>query len=264
MRRAVVDTEAGKVSWEEVGDGPHLVVLHSLLTDRHAFDPVVGVLSDHWTVDLVDLPGFGESAPAGPEIDAYADAVGGFLRARELDPSTTALMGNGLGGFVALGTAIRYGDLLSRLCLVGCGAAFGAAARETFRTMADRVEEGGMDSVLELAVRRIFPERYLEENPEVARERRDVLMRTRPSAFVAACRALSRVDYRRQAGMVANPTLILVGTEDGATPPAMARELHALIPGSDLVEMEAVGHAPQLQDPEGFVRASGEFLLGRQ
>lgn len=260
MSRRVVDTGLGRVSWDQIGSGPDLVILHSLLTDRHAFDPVLPALSQGRRVDLVDLPGFGDSTPVDSSMDAYADAVGAFLEAAGFDPSTTTLLGNGLGAFISLGTAIRHGERFHRLCLVGCGVAFPEEARATFATMAGRVEEGGMGSVVDVAVRRIFPDGHLAAHPELFDLRREVLVRTKPDAFVTACRALQRVDYRADAGAVSNPTLLVVGSDDGATPPPMAQEAHKLIPGSTLIELEGVGHAPQLQDPAGFLEAVEGFL----
>lgn len=261
LTHRTLKTRAGTISFEQTGDGPDLVVLHSLLTDRRAFDPVVPVWARSLTVSLVDLPGFGLSSPVGPSIDAYADAVAGFLEEGGFDPATTVVAGNGFGAFIALGLAVRHGSRFARLCLVGCGVGFPDAARTVFATMAAQVEEGGMEAVVEVAVRRIFPEGHLEAHPELIEQRRRVLLETAPEAFITACVALQQVDYRSQAGQVSNPTLIVVGSEDGATPPPMAREAHASIPGSRLVEIEGVGHAPQLQDPPRFLEAVEGFLF---
>ena len=57
-----------------------------------------------------------------------------------------------------------------------------------------------------------------------------------------------------------NSTLILVGDEDQATPPQLAEELHTLIPGSTLTRLHGVAHAPQIQDPAGFISATRRFL----
>ncbi len=260
MSRMVVTLPVGALSLTRTGEGPDLVVLHSLLTDRHAFDPVVPALAERWRVNLVDLPGFGESTGVDPTIDAYADAVGGLLAAGDFDPSTTAVMGNGLGAFVGLGAAVRHGDRFERLVLVGCGLTFAPGDRQAFTRMAGAVAEGGMEAVVEVAVRRIYPEAHLDAHPELVEERRRVLLATDPDAFVNACRALGAVDYRPSASSIRNPTLIVVGTVDGPTPPALAREAHAGIAGSQLVELDGVGHAPQLQDPERLLGAVAGFL----
>ncbi|HEY5651824.1 MAG TPA: alpha/beta hydrolase [Acidimicrobiia bacterium] len=186
--------------------------------------------------------------------------IGALLEAGEFDPDTTAVLGNGLGAFVALGTAIRHGRLFDRLALVGCGVAFSDESKAAFVGMIDRVERGGMHAVVDVAVRRIFSEAFLDAHPDVLAERAEVLRRTDPDAFVDACSALIGMDYRTAAAEVTNPTLIVVGDQDQATTPSMARELHAVVAGSRLVELPGIAHAPQLQDAAGFLAAVDGFL----
>ena len=71
--QASVDTPKGRVSYVERGAGTPLVILHSLLTDRHAFDGVLDRLPGR--VISLDLPGYGESDPAEPAIESYADQM---------------------------------------------------------------------------------------------------------------------------------------------------------------------------------------------
>jgi 3-oxoadipate enol-lactonase len=210
----------------------------------------------------MDLPGFGSTAPAPPAIDAYAHRVAALIETLDLDPSEVTLIGNGLGAFVALGCAIHHGDRFERLLLVGCGAGFPEPAKQAFDQMIQTVSYGGMEAVIPIALRRIFTEAYLEEHPDMAEARAAVLRRTDVAAFVTACTALGELDYSDQARKVTNPTMILVGEEDQATPPSLAERLHGLIAGSALVRIPGVAHAPQLQDPGGFVDAVRQFLEG--
>lgn len=263
MSVEIIETAAGPVSFERVGDGPDLVLLHSLLSDRHVFDQVVSRLAGRRRVNVVDLPGFGDTRLVEPGIDNYADLIGDLLVAGGFDPDTTGLLGNGLGAFVALGTAIRHGDRFDRLTLVGCGAAFPEEGKQAFRAMVDRVREGGMDAIVEQAVRRIFTEDFIDAHPEMADDRRIVLGKTDPRAFEAACLSLIDLDYREAAAGVANPTLVVVGSHDEATPPGLGRDLADRIPGAAFVELPGIAHAPQLQDPGGFFDAIAGFLEAR-
>ena len=252
----MVETARGTVSYSETGSGPVRLVLHSLLTDRNAFERVTGPLGGRFIA--MDLPGFGGTKAALPDIDDYAHTVAAFIETLELD--RPALMGNGLGAFIALGTAIHHGDLLGRVLLAGCGAGFPEPAKVAFTKMIEAVEAGGIEAIIPIALRRIFTETYLEQHPDMAQERAEVLVRTDPDALITACRALQAVDYRSSALRVAHPTMILVGEEDQATPPHLAEELHGLISGSTLTRLPGLAHAPQIQDPAGFVSATREFL----
>lgn len=254
----VIESAAGRFSYGETGTGPTRLILHSLLTDRTAFDHVADSMGGR--VVTLDLPGFGSTDPASPNIDDYARHVADFIDVAGLDAATLTLIGNGLGAFVALGTVINHSDSMARVILVGCGPAFPDQAKTAFAGMIESVTSGGMTAVVPTALRRIFTDEYLATHPEMARERQEILEKTDPAAFVTACRALIAMDYRLAARDITKPTLIVVGEDDQATPPALAEELHGLIGGSRLVQMAGVAHAPQLQDPEGFTAAIRTFL----
>jgi 3-oxoadipate enol-lactonase len=241
------------------GDGPDLVLLHSLLTDRGVWDRVVPDLARGRRVWQVDLPGYGGSAPAPPDIAAYADRVAGFLADREL-PATTAVVGNGLGAAVALALAVRHSTRFDRLVLAGGAAVFPDESKQAFATMAQRARDSGMAAVVDLAVRRIFTDDYLAAHPDELEERRAVLLRADPEAFATACTALQAMDMRADLAGVRNPTLVVVGDQDRATPPERARELVEGMPDAQLVLLRDCAHAPQLQHPKDFLAAIESFL----
>jgi 3-oxoadipate enol-lactonase len=237
-----------------------MVLLHSLLTDRHAFDRVAASLPGR--VIAVDLPGFGETSPAQPSIDSFAALINAGVHAIRGDNLPVTVMGNGLGAFVALAMAIDYEESVDRLILVGCGRTFPESAKPAFARMIEAVASGGMAAVTATALRRIFTEEYLDGHPEEAEERTRVLANTKPEAFMTACRALQKVDFSDVVGDVRAPTLIVVGEDDQATPPDMARALHDSLPNSALVILSGVAHAPQIQEPEAFVDAIRDGLEG--
>jgi len=261
---ARIEVPSGVVDVVSAGEGPDLVLLHSLLIDRSAFERVVPRLVRHRRVHLLALPGFDGSNKAGPTVEDYADRVADALRALRLGPGS-AVLGNGFGGFVAVALAARHGALFERLLLIDTAAGFPQAAKAAFAVMADKVAAGGMGAVAEIAARRIFHDAYLSAYPEAVAERRAVLMRFDPAAFVAACRALEQVDLRVALPAIANPTLVLVGELDAATPLDLARELAERIKGARFVMLPRCGHCPPLEQPDAFLAAIGPFLgLPRQ
>ena len=241
------------------GHGRNLVLLHSLLSDRTAFDRVAPRLAKERTLWLVNLPGFGASAPAGQTLEDVADRIAEQLQAMGLE-GPTDLLGNGFGGFVAVALAVRHGALFDKLVLVDTGAAIPPEGKPAFHGMAKRVEEGGMEAVLTTALQRMFPDDFLAANPVIAEERKASLRAAKPEHFAAACRALARFDRCAELGTIRNPTLVVVGLRDTATPPALSYELATGIPGATLVELPACGHSPHIQDPEGFWQAIKPFL----
>lgn len=248
---------AGEFDVEVVGEGRDLLLLHSLLTGRESWAPVVPALSRARRVSLLALPGFGGSAAAGPLVEDYADRVAEYVGTL---PGRPEVIGNGFGGVIALALAARHGGKLDKLVLADTAACFPEEGRAPFRAMAEAVERSGMPAIVPTAVKRIFPEPYLAAHPEAPAERREALLRMQPKPFATACRALARVDLRPALQGIRNPTLVLVGELDAATPPALAGELLAGIPGARLVQIPACGHCPPLEQPEAFLAAVQPFL----
>lgn len=243
----------------EHGSGKPLLLLHSLLADRSVFDKIVPVLSRTRRVIVPDLPGFGGSDSAGATIAGIADRLAGLFDALALGTQADVL-GNGLGGFIASMMAIRHGTKFDRLVLAGTGVGFTDQGRASFHVMAERVRGHGMEGVVDIAMKRLFPETFLEANPAVLAERRAGLVKTNPVFFAEACEALAGLDLRGEMGTISNPTLVIVGELDAATPPVMAHELVAAIAGARLIELPGIGHAPMAQAPDAFIAAMSGFL----
>lgn len=157
---------ASRLDVKIVGEGRHLVLLHSLLSDRTSYEPLADRIAGERRLVMVNLPGFGRAPPGGSALSDYAHAVAAVFDDLALPPETDVL-GNGLGGFVALALASRHGDRFARLVLVGSAIAFPEAGRATFRALADKVDKNGMGAVADAAMRRMFPEPFIAANPEV-------------------------------------------------------------------------------------------------
>lgn len=254
-----INLSDGVLDVVEQGSGKPLLLFHSLLADRSIFDAIVPMLARDRRVIVPDLPGFGGSSSAGATIEGIADRLAQLFDALDLGRNADVI-GNGLGGFVASTLAIRHGEKFDRLVLADTGVGFSESGSASFHTMAERVRESGMEGVIDIAMKRLFPEAYLEANPGVLAERQAALLKTNPDFFSEACLALAGLDLRGDIGSIRNPTLVVVGELDTATPPPMVRELAAAIPGARLVELPGLGHAPMAQAPEVFVDAMTDFL----
>ena len=245
------------------GTGPPLVLVHSLLTDARAFDPVAARFGARNRVHRVWLPGFGSSEPLPNEslsIFDIAGAVADAMTSAGITGRGAAVLGNGFGAFVCVALAIEHGHKFGPLVVANGGAAFSAERRGPFTTMSDLVTRSGMGAVVDTAARRIFSAEYLAANPEVVDERRRVLLDIHPGAFAASCRALRDMDLRPHVAAISNPTLVIAGGSDVTTPPEMSEELAAAIPGSELVVIENCGHCPPLERPAAFAEAVEDFL----
>lgn len=249
----------GAVQAEVTGSGTPVWLFHSLLADAGSCTPLAGRLSEHHQVVLPELPGFGGSAAAGPDLAAVADRMAAAIAGSQ---ARVAIVANGYGTFVALLLALRHPHLVSRMVLAGTGAAFSEPGRAAFRGMAAAAGSKGLEAIADTAMRRLFAPEFQDAHPELLAERRAHFLATSPAVFIGACNALAGLDIREAVRTLATPTLVLVGEQDEATPPAMAQELADLLPHATLVEMAGCAHVPQLQDTDGFLRLVGAFLAG--
>lgn len=245
----------------ESGQGRPLIMLHSLLAERSVFDRVNAPLSARYRLILPNLPAYGDSVALSQPVtvEAYADRVAEMADQMQL-PLETAVLGNGFGGFVAVAMAIRHGFKFGPFIFADTGAGFPDAAKEPLRALARAVESAGMEAVLDSAVKRMFPQEYIDANAGVIEERKEQLRSAKPALFAAAARALAEVSMQADLSGIENSVLVIVGAEDQTTPPALSRELRDAIPGATYFEIPGSGHCPQIQEPDCFVELVTGFL----
>jgi len=248
------------VDHDQRGNGPDLLLIHSLLTERSVFDLVLPQLAARYRVTRINLPGFGSSPPAVlHSVADHADHVARVMDELGL-PKDVTVFGNGFGAFVALELAIRHGGCFGPLIVADTLAAFPERARVPFRVMAERVLAGGMAAVLDTAIARMFPPAFAARHPELMAERKAALAAVDAQCFARACLALAALDLTRDAPRIANPTLVLCGALDQTTPPALARELAQLIPGARYEDIPECGHCPMLEQPALLTERVQGFL----
>ena len=257
----LLEKDGLRVEYHQSGEGPDLLLLHSLLTEMNVFARVLPALEAKHRVTRINLPGFGASAPVALDtVAAHADHVARVMDALAL-PATTDVFGNGFGAFVALELAARHGARMGRLLVADALAAFPEPARAPFRGMAERVRAGGMAAVLDTAIGRMFPPEFAAAYPAVIDERKRALAAVEPQCFARACLALAGLDLGDRLGAIRNPVLIMCGALDQTTPAPLARALAGLIPGARYEEIPGSGHCPMLEQPDALVRLIEGFRL---
>ena len=244
---------------QKTSGGRDLVVLHSLLADRHAFDPVLSRLAARHRVTLFNLPGFHGSAPAVlPLLAAYVAAIEDGFDEFKID-NDAVLIGNGFGGTVALAFALAHPERIAKLIVSDAAAGFPPEGEAQFAGMAAKVGEAGLGAIAEIAAKRVFSPAYLDAHPEKIEERKKVLLGIDPKAFIGACKILQEVDLTPLLSRLKVPTLVVCGEFDQATPPALTKQIAAKVSGARYVELPGCGHCPPLEQPEAFIAAIGEF-----
>jgi pimeloyl-ACP methyl ester carboxylesterase len=269
------------------GEGPTMVLVHGLGGSHVNWLAAGPLLARHARVLAVDLAGFGHTPPAGrsTRVRANQRLLGRFVE--EVAGAPALLVGNSMGGTIALLEAAEQPQRVAGLVLVDVslprppgvpldplvGAAFAAYAVPGVgeRLLASRRARLGPDGVaretLELCCvdpGRVPPE-VVEAGVALALERADLLWAD--AAFLAAARSLlvllgrSRTSLRAVASVRA-PTLMVHGGADRLVPLASARRVARLRPDWGFVVFRDVGHVPQIEAPERFAATVVRWLDG--
>ncbi|HZV21332.1 MAG TPA: alpha/beta fold hydrolase [Hyphomicrobiales bacterium] len=250
---------SGAATASRIGLGPDLAIVHSLLADASAFEPVLPWLSERFRVTLVNLPGFHGSAPVKAGIENYAGWLVEACEGLGVAPGATVIA-NGFGGTVVLALAAKKDGWLGKLILSDVAAGFPPEGRKAFEVMATKVENEGMASVATIAANRVFHPAYLAAHPEAVEERRQVLLGVQQEAFIAACKTLLTVDLTPELAKIVNAALVVCGELDAATPPSLCQALAKALPQGRYVEISQCGHCPPLEQPQAFISVISEFL----
>ena len=250
----------GTLTAVRTGKGRDMVLLHSLLADRHAFDSVLPQLAEKHRVTLINLPGFhGSLATPLALLDAYVAAIEDGYQEFGIG-SDSILIGNGFGGTLALAFALAHPERVAKLVLSDAAAAFPPEGRAAFAAMASKVAEAGLGAIAEIAASRVFSPAYLAAHPEKIEERKAVLMQIDPKAFQAACKILQEADLEPLLHRMKVPTFVVCGEFDQATPPLLNKAIASKVPGATYVELPGCGHCPPLEQPQQFLAAIRDFV----
>ncbi len=257
---AMIKVGPASVQYRQLGSGRDLLLLHSLLTEMTVFAGIEAALAKTRRLTLINLPGYGESAPIpAASVADYADHVAAVLAALRL-PHATDVFGNGFGGFVAVALAARHGARFDRLLVADALIAFPPPAKDPLRGMATRVETEGMSAVLDAAIARMFPPAFVAAHPDVVAARKAALAGAHAPSFARACRALAALDPTPELSRIRNRTFVTAGELDLTTPPAGAAELAAAIPGAQFRPIADCGHCPMIEQPAQLLELFEEFL----
>ncbi len=250
----------GALTAVRAGQGRDLVVLHSLLADRNAFDPVLPALTTKFRVTLINLPGFHGSQPLPLALmDGYIAAIEDGFEEFGIG-NDGVLMGNGFGGTVALAFALAHSERISKLVLSDAAACFPPQGREAFAVMAQKVQEAGLGAVAEIAAKRVHSPAYLQAHPEAIEQRKQVLLGINAKAFQDACKVLQETDLTPLLHHLRVPTVVVCGELDQATPPALNKQIVEKVAGAKYIELPGCGHCPPLEQPQQFLAAIKDFI----
>lgn len=207
------------------------------------------------------VAGLGETVNAQVANYGDADSIAAMARAVLSDaPERFALAGLSMGGYVALEIMRQAPQRVERLALLDTTArSDDAPKRETRRAGMAAAEQGKYGLVLRSMLAGLLAPQHLDSG--LAEEVVAMGERTGPEAYRRHQQAImDRIDSRPHLGAIAVPTLVGVGALDALTPPALAEEMAAAIPGAERVYFAETGHLSAMESPEQVTAALQDWL----
>jgi 3-oxoadipate enol-lactonase len=238
---------------------PTLVLANSLGTDLRVWDALVPHLRHGFRLVRYDKRGHGltDLTPGPYAMDGLARDLAGLLDALGTGP--VIVCGLSIGGMIAQALAASRPDLVRGLVLMCTAHKIGTA--ETWQQRIEAVRSPrGIDGIADAVLERWFGRAFREGRPEDLAGWRNMLTRTPVEGYAACCAAIRDADLTEAARALRAPTLCIAGEEDGATPPALVRELAGLVAGSRYVEVRGAGHLPCVQEPAVVAGAILRFV----
>jgi pimeloyl-ACP methyl ester carboxylesterase len=271
LRFRSIATSGARLSIMEAGTGPPALALHGLGGTKGSFLPTVAALAGRFRVIAVDMPGFGDSdKPIGAAYDPrfFADAVADLLDALALD--RVHLIGNSLGGRVALEIALRHPSRVGRLALLAPSLAWRRQRPWLPLLRLARPELGLVQlaprPLVEAIVHRLIP--GADEGWTAAGVDEFLRAYLTPSgraAFYAAARHIylekphGDVGFWPRLETLQPDALFVWGRRDRLVPIAFARHVADALPRARQLVLDC-GHVPQVERPAQTHAALAVFL----
>jgi pimeloyl-ACP methyl ester carboxylesterase len=263
MRARDIVVDGIRLHVTEAGRGPALLMLHGLSATHANWEHTVAAFSSRFRVIAPDLPGHGRSAK--PDAPYTIDFFAGVMRSlgRELGLDGAVVIGNSLGGQIAVQMALDYPAWTRALILAAPAGGFGqtvSALSWTIRAVAGpRVLSVALPYALERCV-------YDRTRAEHVERRRILFERIAHEDYPGFARAVNRsimgaiAAGRQPLHLIRQPVLLVWGRNDRMVALAGSRRLTRAVPHARLVVIDRCGHLPMLEHPEQFNRLVTDFL----
>ncbi len=250
------------LSYNDVGHGSVLVLLHGFCESKELWRDFEDSLSAKYRVISIDLPGFGESRleVESLSIGYMAEQVKELLD--DIEVTDCVMVGHSLGGYVSLDFAERYPE-----CLQGIGLFHSTAFADSEEKKVNRnriiefIETRGLEPFVTSFVPPLFAAQDVDGLEEEVEKVIEIARKTNPVAALETTKAMrDRKDYSDVLTDLHCPVLYIVGKEDGAVPmEASLAQCH--LPKDAVVHFyEQTGHMGMIEKKEDSIKAVGAFM----
>ena len=238
---------------------PWLIFSNSLMTDLSMWDDQVGALKGSYRILRYDQRGHGGTqAPDGKyTFDMLTADVIALMDALAI--KRAHFCGISMGGMTALFLAQRHPDRFDRIVAADCGPASTPAGAQQWKERIDLAADKGMGALADVTIPRWFPPEFVATKaPVLDKVRRMINARHRSRASPARAGAV-RLRPARPASPASAARCCASSAAKDATVAGM-EHIHATVPGSGMIRLEGAGHLSNLEQPQAFSKAIGDFL----
>ncbi|HSR39129.1 MAG TPA: alpha/beta hydrolase [Phnomibacter sp.] len=239
-----------KFKYIDEGSGEPLLLLHGLFGALSNFKDLIEHFRRTHRVIVPMLPLF--------ELDIFHTTVGGlekhvqkFIEAMDL--RDIHLLGNSLGGHVALVHILKHPERIKSLILTGSSGLFENGMGDTYPKRGD-YEYIRKKTEMTFYDPAIASKELVDEVFEITNNRLKVIK------IIALAKSAIRNNLGEELNQIKQPTLLIWGNNDIITPPFVGKEFQKLIPNSELHFIDKCGHAPMMEVPEEFNQILDKFL----
>lgn len=250
------------------GTGEHtLLFAHGYGCDQDMWNGVAPAFTDTWRVATFDHAGCGRRGLVPYDSDRYrgledyADALIALIRDRQLGP--VVLVGHSVSAIIGILVHLRAPECVRALALIGPspsyindGAYPGGFSAEDVAGLLEALDANRhtwADSMAPLIMGNA-------DRPELGEELRESFCRMDPRAAKDFARVTFTSDHRAALPLVTVPTLIMQCRNDPIASEAVGAYVHAQIPGSQLVQLAATGHVPNVSAPAEVIAVLRPWL----
>ena len=248
---AIQIKEENKFNFVDEGEGPVLLLLHGLFGALSNWEGVVNRFSKNFRVVIPMLPIY-EMPIREAGLEGLRKYVEEFVAFKKLD--NMIVMGNSLGGHIALMYTLKNPQLVKKIILTGSSGLFEDSMGGSYP------KRGNYEYIKERVS-------YTFYDPNVAtKELIDEIFETTNSIpkclrIVAIAKSAQRNNMADEIPNIKVPTLLIWGLNDTITPPIVAHEFNRLIPNSTLKFVDKCSHVPMMEHPEKFNELVEDFLV---
>jgi len=258
------DVTGVSIGYRQAGEGVPLVLLHGFLCDSRCWMPQLLGMADGFRVVAWDAPGAGASAdpPETFTTADYARCLADFLDA--IGVRRAHVVGLSWGGILAQEFYRLYPERLRCLVLADTYAGWRGSLPEP--AWKQRLAECLLDAAGPAAavVAKFLPGVFSNAATQAVREDfAAIVSEFHPLGFRLMSLSSAEMDTRDLLPTIAPPTLVLWGEDDRRSSLNVAAQLHAAIPGAELVILPNAGHLSNMEQPDAFNANVRRFCLER-